>query len=802
MSSVTESNLGLNYGWAYGESGWNTGMDDNLVKLGFTSRNQVKGILSAPPSTPSNGDAYIVGTSPTGLFSGNFGKVAIWDRTVWLFLTPKNHEVVYNAADGCDYKYDNGWSLKQEDELSPYIKVKDFTFSTGYTIVDQKQCLLNLADNKYYQWFGALPKVVPAGSTPATSGGISAGAWVDRTDVTLRGELGETSGAAMIGGIGFTVAEAFAGANDTEILQSAVNSAIDDGHIIIKFNRDYVVSGEILNRQEVIFVGQHSITGAGSYRMRIVRGDEKSMPTLDGIVAAQLPSFSSKLNPVVVVVGDSITTQQPNSVDAVNTQYQIICDKIKADNPGRNITFYNRGIGGMGFYQLDGVAASGWPDWYTNQADPWLNYVSNLNPDLVIVSMGMNDSSDNLSLNAVESVISKIRAMPSKPDVVMVTCAVPSTNPGATYQAEYGSKAGQEGRDYAAGAIRAACVKNAVPCIDVNRVFNVVRDGFDIVDSRSKILTGATASGGGYLSPIECRNWSAVVGLSGRAAYTGTDPIAVKVGPKSTEVCFIKINGSFQLVIECYNAPHSNYVTYTLANQVVPDAAHQLQIEVLNQKIRAFVVGSTVDSKPDFKNLYVGGGLYFPGIGKYDAIYGSGTLSSVDQFAYGEHTIYMPSVTNTEAWGTGDNSGTTKSPYGGNGINHPSSIGAQAVWGVALAACDFSCQVDGIFSHNQGGGYEVRNGKIIRMWGRKLAPSVGAQVDSSVTWPVDVSGALSYSMVVSGGINSPTLDATLRSSQTIITVGTPTGIGFDITWHCPVQSSLGRYVDWKLDIVW
>ena len=189
MSSVTESNLGLNYGWAYGESGWNTGMDDNLVKLGFTSRNQLKGILSAPPSTPSNGDAYIVGTSPTGLFSGNFGKVAIWDRTVWLFLTPKNHEIVYNVADGCDYKYDNGWVLKQEDELSPYVKVKDFTFSTGYTITDQKQCLLNLADNKYYQWFGDLPKVVAAGSTPATSGGIGAGAWSDKTDLTLRSEL-------------------------------------------------------------------------------------------------------------------------------------------------------------------------------------------------------------------------------------------------------------------------------------------------------------------------------------------------------------------------------------------------------------------------------------------------------------------------------------------------------------------------------------------------------------------------------------------------------------------------------------
>ena len=198
MSAVTESNLGLNYGWAYGESGWNTGMDDNLVKLGFTSRNQVKGILSAPPSTPSNGDAYIVGTSPTGLFSGNFGKVAIWDRTVWLFLTPKNHEVVYNVADGCDYKYDNGWSLKQEDELSPYVKVKDFTFSTGYTITDQKQCLLNLADNKYYQWFGALPKVVPASSTPATAGGIGELLWVDRTDLMLRQILSGSHGDANV----------------------------------------------------------------------------------------------------------------------------------------------------------------------------------------------------------------------------------------------------------------------------------------------------------------------------------------------------------------------------------------------------------------------------------------------------------------------------------------------------------------------------------------------------------------------------------------------------------------------------
>lgn len=673
------------------------------------------------------------------------------------------------------------------------------TFDAGYTLTNNRQTLAY--GNVEYSWSGAFPKVVPSASKPETSGGIGDGAWVDRTQESLRSDLASPGGVKLVSGVGFLCAESYAGENDSEILQNAINDAIAKKIAFVTFNRDYIVSSEIINRQEVIFVGTHEITGAGSYRMRIVRGDEKTMPVLDGVTAAQLPSFSSKLNPVVVVVGDSITTQQPNSVDAVNTQYQIICNKIKKDNPGRSITFYNRGIGGMGFFQLDGVASSGWPDWYTTTTDPWLDYVSALNPDLVIVSMGMNDSSENISLNAVESVIAKIRAMSSKPDVVMVTCAVPSTNPGQSFHAEYGSKSGQEGRDYAAGVVRAASVKNAVPFIDVNRVFNVVRDGFDVLDSHSKIIAGASVSGGGYLSPVECRNWSAVVGLSGRAAYTGADPIAVKVGPKSTEVCFIKINGIFQLQIECYNAQQGYYTTYTLADQIVPDSAHQLQIEVFNQGIRVFVVGSTVDSKPDFKNLYVGGGLYFPGIGKYDANYGSGTLSSVDQFAYGEHTRYMPSVKNTELWGAGDNSGATKSPYGGNGINHPSSIGAQAVWGMALSACDFSCQVNGIFTHGQNGGYEIKNGKIVRVWGRKLAETVGARVDAHITWPVGVPGA-GYVLTVSGGVNAADLDPSMRTAQTLINISTPTSEGVDITWHCLTDDTLGRFADWTLTLVY
>lgn len=61
------------------------------------------------------------------------------------------------------------------------------TFDAGYTLTNNRQTLAY--GNVEYSWSGAFPKVVPAGSTPETTGGVGAGAWVDRTDVTLRSDI-------------------------------------------------------------------------------------------------------------------------------------------------------------------------------------------------------------------------------------------------------------------------------------------------------------------------------------------------------------------------------------------------------------------------------------------------------------------------------------------------------------------------------------------------------------------------------------------------------------------------------------
>ena len=61
------------------------------------------------------------------------------------------------------------------------------TFDAGYTLTNNRQTLAY--GNVEYSWSGEFPKVVASGSTPATSGGITAGAWVDRTAETLRSEI-------------------------------------------------------------------------------------------------------------------------------------------------------------------------------------------------------------------------------------------------------------------------------------------------------------------------------------------------------------------------------------------------------------------------------------------------------------------------------------------------------------------------------------------------------------------------------------------------------------------------------------
>lgn len=76
------------------------------------------------------------------------------------------------------------------------------SFQTGATITARNQTLYDEVSQVFYAWGGVIPVggyIVPAGSTPATAGGIGALLWVDRTDLALRSALALKDGEKLVG---------------------------------------------------------------------------------------------------------------------------------------------------------------------------------------------------------------------------------------------------------------------------------------------------------------------------------------------------------------------------------------------------------------------------------------------------------------------------------------------------------------------------------------------------------------------------------------------------------------------------
>lgn len=97
--------------------------------------------------------------------------------------------------------------------------VVDGSFEVGGTISSAAEALIHEASGKTYSWEGALPKNVPAGSTPDSTGGVAAGAWHDVTSAQstmsdysgLRAYRGESKSVYITGVVGTAKPEGVAG---------------------------------------------------------------------------------------------------------------------------------------------------------------------------------------------------------------------------------------------------------------------------------------------------------------------------------------------------------------------------------------------------------------------------------------------------------------------------------------------------------------------------------------------------------------------------------------------------------------
>lgn len=101
------------YGWNYGESGWNTGADENFLKYGYLLNNNVNGVVSALPALV-NGEAYFLTTDSRFYFAvgGNW------------YSSPCPKWFIFKIKDSGDFWWYNGVSavaISNPQQLSDAI---------------------------------------------------------------------------------------------------------------------------------------------------------------------------------------------------------------------------------------------------------------------------------------------------------------------------------------------------------------------------------------------------------------------------------------------------------------------------------------------------------------------------------------------------------------------------------------------------------------------------------------------------------------------------------------------------------
>ncbi len=147
MPAKQEPNIGINYGWAGGESGINLQLDENWRAIGALLQLSVISKTTDVPTTPVDGDRYIIPSGATGAWSSHDGKVARYNEATWEIYTPLKGWLAYiddEAVDG-QYQFFDGtnWVPAPIDDAG---QVAYSNLLSGLTAIDVQSAIDELAD--------------------------------------------------------------------------------------------------------------------------------------------------------------------------------------------------------------------------------------------------------------------------------------------------------------------------------------------------------------------------------------------------------------------------------------------------------------------------------------------------------------------------------------------------------------------------------------------------------------------------------------------------------------------------------
>lgn len=101
----------------------------------------------------------------------------------------------------------HGIEKMSREAISGFGYITMDSFQDGATLTLPNQALRDTSTGEYYRWDGALPKEVPAGSTPESSGGVGVGAWLSVGNATARAYTDMRTSAFKVEFFGFNSGE-------------------------------------------------------------------------------------------------------------------------------------------------------------------------------------------------------------------------------------------------------------------------------------------------------------------------------------------------------------------------------------------------------------------------------------------------------------------------------------------------------------------------------------------------------------------------------------------------------------------
>jgi lysophospholipase L1-like esterase len=480
-----------------------------------------------------------------------------------------------------------------------------------------------------------------------------------------------------------------------------VSYAKEKGMKLIETNVNQSEQASIIKRSNVIFVGEGEFYGtnkdSGTYRRNVI--PKNALPAIsypDKNMNFMCNKFSAPLK--IVIAGDSLTTYGAETLTCQDGFTEMFAMKIRADNPDLEFDIVSRGVGAQKAENLDTLPNVSYPiadryPWYTNPARAWLDYVFDENPDYVVLSFGMNDQY-SFDRAAFESVVQKIKNYGAQ--VIIATNLVPNLSPNSDYES-YGTFDSQEGRDYAAGWLRTYAMYNGYPLIDLNRTFNIVRDGRDILNTyfveQEEIIYAEPSV---FLPTVDqqCRDFF-IIGMVTPEAWAYEYPMSVKLSSGLNSVVFIDDDNGF-VRFKFYKGGDSALYDTVTSEIPTPSVTSKVEITVKNNNFSFRVLPGTAGYqagvKPFTRKIIRYGGLFRPYVHYFSSGNDDiGPLLSV-KFGVGKEVKHLPSGLDSEIWGIKEFGASTAAETGGNGVNHPSSLGAALVYGVHFSGQNYKLE--------------------------------------------------------------------------------------------------------------